>query len=102
MSKQQRYTSNAFVMTGFIAILASAALVVAIVGSTIPQASADPRFPISQHQAEELGQPRWHCQGNPHSDEPTGNPHDVGEPDSPFTSNSEQQNPHDDVECTLR
>jgi hypothetical protein len=102
MSKQQqRYTNNAFVMAGLIAILTSAVLVVTV-GSTVPQAAADPRFPISQHQAEEEDSIRYHCQGNPHSDEPTGNPHDVGEPDSPFTSNSEQQNPHDDIECTLR
>ena len=95
--KQQRYTSNVFVMAGFIAILASAALVIAIVGGTIPQASADPRFPISQHQAD--GGTRFHCSGNPHSDEPTGNPHDVP---GVFSSNREQQNPHDDVECTPR
>jgi hypothetical protein len=102
MSKQQqRYTSKAFVMAGLIAILASAALVVAIVGSTIPQASADPRFPVSKHQAEETGNTLQHCQGNPHSpgEEQSGNPHDV--PD-PFASNGEQGNPHDDEECTDR
>jgi hypothetical protein len=86
--KQQRYTSNAFVMAGLIAILASAALVVAIVGSTIPQASADPRFPPQE----------FHCFGNPHSGAQTGNPHDI----EIFGSSGAQKNPHDDVECTPR
>ena len=85
MSKQQYPTP--FVMAGLIAILASAVLVVTV-GSTIPQASADPRFP----------QPEFHCFGNPHSDEPTGNPHDIGIND--------KSNPHDQLrseggECEL-
>ena len=79
MSKQQYMT--AFVMAGLISILAIG--LVATVGSTVPQAAADPRFP----------QPEYHCDHNPHSDEPTGNPHDAGLND--------KSNPHDNAECTL-
>lgn len=80
-------------------VIASLVATLAAVVYSTPAASADPRFPVSNHQANQLGLPRYHCSGNPHSDSPTGNPHDV--PDV-FSSSGAQQNPHDDVECTLR
>jgi hypothetical protein len=87
MSKkqQQQYTSNAYVIAGLVvATMAMAATALASSNAIlIPSAFADDRFP----------QPQWHCQGNPHSDEPTHNPHDPGLND--------KSNPHDDKECTI-
>jgi hypothetical protein len=83
--KQQRNASNAFVIAGLL-VVATTMAVAALASSNailIPSAYADDRFP----------QPEYHCQGNPHSDEPTGNPHDAGIND--------KSNPHDNVECTL-
>ena len=71
------------IVGGFGIAVLSVVAVSLMVSTTIPAALADPRFP----------QPEYHCQGNPHSDEPTGNPHDPGIND--------KSNPHDNVECTL-
>lgn len=65
------------VILGALGVVLAAIAVVTSMGSAIPAAFADPRFP----------QPEFHCDGNPHSDEPTGNPHDVGI--------NEHSNPHD-------
>jgi hypothetical protein len=66
----------------------AAAVAFALINST-PAAFADDRYPPQE----------YHCYGNPHSDEKTGNPHDDGLND--------KSNPHDGLrsdggECVKR